>query len=307
MHSNHRDGRSYELQSCTIFAAVVLSAAAACTVDPATGPSRPGDPFATNATVFHRPFDPNYIEESRRVLHGNRLGNGGCGVGSVDTMSVGQRVLEWVAEYDLSTCVLTLARGRYVGPQRASRNSPMRVQVDTAKQGGMARGWESLPSRRLAPARGPQVLFDITSDCDEVIESAFRAFQQLITEDPVQLDVNWDRIEYEWSSRPSLNCIQSAVMTHTAYWLVLTGWSITGFQTFVNYYSADRSYVQGSVGSNFSNLLFCNPVSYTYVNYDYNNIRAFADGHVVFEWYWSWTGDCASLLHADRIREVVGV
>ena len=284
-----------------------IALVAACGVDPATAPAAL-TPLAARATVFRRPYDPNYIEEGRRVLQGVHLANEGCRVGSVDTMKAGERILEWVAEYDIATCVLTLARGRYVGPERESLKYPSRIQVDSARIGGQARGVEvAYPSNRIAsPGAQRAPLFDINWNCDPMLESAWQGYQRLITEDPVQWDVNWDRIEYEWMSRPSQNCIQSAVMTHSAWSQPITGWSISAFWTVENAFSTDGSYVQGSVSSQHINYAFCLPTVPTYVYYRVNKMRVFPDGHVVFEWWWEWSGDCSSLLHADRETAVWG-
>lgn len=287
---------------------LTLALTAACGLDPATAPISSRGPLAANTSVSRRPYDPNYIEESRRVLRGVRLTNGGCGVGSVDTLQAGEHLLEWVAEYDTSTCTLTLARGRYVGPERETRKHPGKTHVDTAKVEGQApRLAVANPLTRIKSLdpRGP--LLNIESFCDPWIESAWQGYQRLITEDPFQVDVNWDRIEFEWASRPSLNCIQSAVMTHSAWSNPVTYWSIGAFWTVENYISADASYAQGWVSSQHINYWFCLPSVPTYVYYRDNKMRIFPDGHVIFEMWWDWWGDCSSLLHSDRQAAVWGV
>ena len=158
---------------------LTLALTAACGLDPATAPINSKGPLAANTSVSRRPYDPNYIEESRRVLRGVRLANGGCGVGSVDTLQAGEHLFEWVVEYDTSTCTLTLARGRYVGPERESWKYPSKTDVDTTKREGQARRLElAYPSTRITSLdpRGP--LLDIESFCDPMIESAWQGYQK---------------------------------------------------------------------------------------------------------------------------------
>lgn len=281
-------------------------------------------PFATAAqsvsvsTMVKRPPNAKYVEQSRRVVQGQRV-NGGCAVTGKDTLRVGESRLEWVAEYDTLSCAVTLARGVYVGPSRPPQGA-IRIDTDTAAiqpsssgsllspTSALQRANVSDRSARLRHQSLPSAPSQnsLLAPCDGLYDAIYEAHNYLYTEDPVGIEVTRDNLTYQFWTRPSLNCIQAAQAVHYMSWYTTSGWYQTSAVWYHNYIAADQTYADVKVSSSFQNLIFCNPSLYTYVIYNPNQIRVFPDGHATYDYTWNTFGDCGSSLFTYRSYGVVG-
>ena len=131
-------------------------------------------------------------------------------------------------------------------------------------------------------------------------------------EDPIQLDVNWQKTTIKWRYDAQNNTVQYVSGKCRWWWLTLTGWTADSDKECWHYPKDNGSQHVVEASRGFTNNVFvCSlpppyPVPYPYpilqgakTRMDNQTVTAYANGSYTGDVDFSKSGDCAWLLHSE--------
>ncbi len=238
--------------------------------------------------TYNPPNRPALMDPVRSVVQGTRV-DGECVITYTVSINSNEpsKVTRTVA-FNPITCEELIEQGTLSQQETEVDGSPTKETtpkdegIGTDSQGGATYSASSLPRKT----------------------KTFKA----TWEDPVHLDVNWQKTKMTWEYDSENNIVNYLSGLCTWYWLTTTGWTADPDEECKQYSQANgsRHVVEASRGftnKNFPCFILGNPKVGAKTRMDNQKITANADGTYSGSVDFSKSGDCAWLLHNETSWE----